>query len=152
MNRPRTRGDCVNGPRPCPWVGCRYHLCEVGGGDGRAARVALEGLSETCALDVADRGGCTLDEIGALWRITRERVRQIEGKALARLRESFDRILGGTTSRAVAGRLLRALMGLSAQDHDTSGFGVGPCGYMRGRARRIERRREAAERGAVDSG
>ena len=24
--RPRTRGDCVSGPRPCPWVGCKYHL------------------------------------------------------------------------------------------------------------------------------
>ena len=21
--RPRTRGDCVDGERPCPWVGCR---------------------------------------------------------------------------------------------------------------------------------
>ena len=24
--RPRTRGDCVNGIRPCPWVGCGHHL------------------------------------------------------------------------------------------------------------------------------
>jgi hypothetical protein len=24
--RPRTRADCVDGPRPCPWVSCRYHL------------------------------------------------------------------------------------------------------------------------------
>ena len=23
---PITRGDCVNGVRPCPWVRCRYHL------------------------------------------------------------------------------------------------------------------------------
>ena len=26
QSRPQTRGDCVNGPRPCPWVGCRHHL------------------------------------------------------------------------------------------------------------------------------
>lgn len=25
-DRPRTRGECANGPRPCPWVSCRYHL------------------------------------------------------------------------------------------------------------------------------
>lgn len=24
--RPRTRGDCRNGIRPCPYVGCRHHL------------------------------------------------------------------------------------------------------------------------------
>lgn len=24
--RPRTRGECKDGPRPCPWVSCRHHL------------------------------------------------------------------------------------------------------------------------------
>lgn len=24
--RPQVRGDCENGPRPCPWVSCEYHL------------------------------------------------------------------------------------------------------------------------------
>ncbi len=24
--RPRTRGDCADGPRPCPWYRCRHHL------------------------------------------------------------------------------------------------------------------------------
>jgi hypothetical protein len=24
--RPRTRGDCIDGPRPCPFAGCRWHL------------------------------------------------------------------------------------------------------------------------------
>ena len=67
---PRTRGDCLAGPRPCPWTGCRYHL-----GPAR----------ESCALDLAGRGGMTLDEIGALLGVTRERIRQIEGTALAKL-------------------------------------------------------------------
>ena len=26
IERPTTRVDCENGMRPCPWVGCRYHL------------------------------------------------------------------------------------------------------------------------------
>ncbi|MFH2010317.1 MAG: hypothetical protein ABI333_27210, partial [bacterium] len=24
--RPTTRGECRQGPRPCPFVGCRHHL------------------------------------------------------------------------------------------------------------------------------
>ena len=24
--RPITRADCIDGPRPCPWVSCRHHL------------------------------------------------------------------------------------------------------------------------------
>jgi hypothetical protein len=44
-------------------------------------------LAETCALDVADRGdGVTLEEVGTLMNITRERVRQVEGRALVQLR------------------------------------------------------------------
>src|SRR5689334_22794199 len=26
LERPRTVGDCRNGPRPCPWVSCRFNL------------------------------------------------------------------------------------------------------------------------------
>lgn len=26
LPRPRTRGDCLEEARPCPWVGCRHHL------------------------------------------------------------------------------------------------------------------------------
>lgn len=24
--RPKTRGDCLNEARPCPWFGCRHHM------------------------------------------------------------------------------------------------------------------------------
>jgi hypothetical protein len=42
-------------------------------------------MSETCALDIADRGGTTLEEVGAIMNLTRERIRQVEVKGLARL-------------------------------------------------------------------
>jgi hypothetical protein len=42
-------------------------------------------MSETCALDVADRGGTTLEEVGAIMNLTRERIRQVEVKGLAKL-------------------------------------------------------------------
>jgi transcriptional regulator len=38
-----------------------------------------------CVLDIADQGELTLEEIGKLTGVTRERVRQIEEKALRKL-------------------------------------------------------------------
>jgi hypothetical protein len=79
---PRTRGDCVGGPRPCPHVGCHYHLWL----DHKASStVVLDELHETCALDVADRGDHTLAQVGRVLGVTRERVRQIEAGALRKL-------------------------------------------------------------------
>jgi hypothetical protein len=42
-------------------------------------------MNESCALDVADRGGTTLEDVGAIMNLTRERIRQVEVKALAKL-------------------------------------------------------------------
>ena len=86
--RPRTRGECAGGARPCPWVGCRHHLFldvnpETGSIKLNHARLDLEDLIETCSLDVADGEVLpTLDRIGVLLNVTRERVRQLGLKAL----------------------------------------------------------------------
>lgn len=89
--RPRTRADCIDGSRPCPWVGCRYHLgleaTAAGGLQFTRPGADLEDLPETCALDVADQGAMTLAKVGGLLNLTRARVLQIEGEALARLRQ-----------------------------------------------------------------
>ncbi|MDF1561910.1 MAG: sigma factor-like helix-turn-helix DNA-binding protein [Deltaproteobacteria bacterium] len=88
--RPRSRGECREEPRPCPWISCRYHLyLDVSPRTGslRLNFPDLEvwELEETCALDVAERGGTTLDRVGRLLDLTRERVRQLERLALVRL-------------------------------------------------------------------
>lgn len=96
---PGNRSICRYGPRPCPWVRCRYHLY----GEVTRSRknyrpnfrlrlntddppiyedLDLWTLEETCALDVADRGQHTLEEVGAFLGFTRERARQEEVKAL----------------------------------------------------------------------
>jgi len=85
--RPRDRIRCVRGFRPCPWVGCRYHL---GLDVTRYGRISLPPscepweVDETCSLDVAGAGRSTLELIGELLGLTRERVRQIEAAALAK--------------------------------------------------------------------
>ena len=43
-------------------------------------------MAETCALDVADRGGITLEEVGAIMNLTRERIRQVETRGFLKLR------------------------------------------------------------------
>jgi DNA-directed RNA polymerase sigma subunit (sigma70/sigma32) len=43
-------------------------------------------MTESCALDVAERGAMTLVEVGAALNITRERARQIEDVATRKLR------------------------------------------------------------------
>lgn len=68
---PRTRGDCERGLRPCPYRTCRHHV--------------NEGTEPVCALDVAEEGGATLEQIGEIMAISRERVRQIESAALRKI-------------------------------------------------------------------
>ena len=83
--RPRHRGDCAGQERPCPWVSCRHHLAlEINPQTGSIKLafpdIEVWEMAETCALDLADRGGMTLEEVGAVLNVTRERVRQIEGR------------------------------------------------------------------------
>jgi hypothetical protein len=89
--RPRSRADCANGPRPCMFISCKHHLyLDVNPSTGSIKlnfpdREVWE-LEETCALDVADRGGITLEEVGTIMNLTRERIRQVETRGLLKLR------------------------------------------------------------------
>jgi len=93
--KPRTRAECAEGPRPCPFVSCQHHLyIDV---SPRTGAIKLNfpdlevwDLGESCALDVADRGGTTLEDVGAIMNLTRERIRQVEVKALAKLEALRD--------------------------------------------------------------
>ena len=95
VERPVTRADCQGGERPCPFVSCKHHLyLDVSARTG-AIKLNFPDLevwemSETCALDIADRGGATLEEVGAIMNLTRERIRQVEVKGLAKLQALRD--------------------------------------------------------------
>ncbi|MEM9694227.1 MAG: sigma factor-like helix-turn-helix DNA-binding protein [Myxococcota bacterium] len=93
--KPRTRAECAQGARPCPYVSCKHHLyLDVSARTG-AIKLNFPDLEvwemkETCALDVADRGGTTLEDVGAIMNLTRERIRQVEVRALAKLEALQD--------------------------------------------------------------
>lgn len=79
---PTTRAECIDGPRPCPHVTCRYHIWP----DAKKG-TRLADMPETCALDVADRGGVTLPELGEILGVTKARAMQLEKAALARVKK-----------------------------------------------------------------
>lgn len=95
LERPQTRGDCKDGPRPCPWAGCRFHLAldvhTNGNLQTNTPDIPIWEMAETCALDVADRDDATLNEIGAWLDLSRERVRQLETMGLKKLLRHITR-------------------------------------------------------------
>lgn len=91
--RPKTRGDCANVSRPCPYVSCKYHLyIDVNPNTGSIKinfpDLEVWEMEQSCALDVAQTGGITLEEVGEILNLTRERIRQVEVRGLVKLRES----------------------------------------------------------------
>lgn len=89
--RPVARETCRGGVRPCPWVSCKHHLYldvnpETGSMKINFPHLNVWDMKHTCALDIADRGGTTLEEVGEILNLTRERIRQVEVRGLSKLR------------------------------------------------------------------
>ena len=90
--RPQSRAECQGMQRPCPYVSCAHHLyLDINPSSGAIKlnfpHLEVWEMKETCALDVADRGGITLEEVGEILNLTRERIRQVEVRGLGKLRE-----------------------------------------------------------------
>ena len=86
---PMMRGDCPE-VRPCPHVTCKHHLAfDVDARNGSIKtnfpHLEVDELAESCTLDVADAGGLTLEDVAEAMNLTRERIRQLETKALAKV-------------------------------------------------------------------
>lgn len=87
--RPKTRADCDEVERPCPFVSCRYHLYLDVSPSGTIVvnfpEADVHELKHSCSLDEALEGGMSLEEAGKRLNLTRERVRQLEGPAIAQV-------------------------------------------------------------------
>ena len=104
--RPKTRAECREEARPCPWVACKFHLYldvnpETGSIKINFPDLEPEDMKDTCSLDVAERGGITLEEVGEIMNLTRERIRQVEVRGLLKLK------MGSPSPDEVGAALLR---------------------------------------------
>ncbi len=101
VDRPASREACMSMPRPCPFVSCTHHLYldvnpESGAIKLNFPHLEVWEMAETCSLDVADRGGTTLEDVGMILNLTRERIRQVEVRGLGKIREVNGDDLAGT--------------------------------------------------------
>lgn len=101
--RPKTRADCKDGVRPCPYLSCKFNLLldvapfTVGRGNitlnifnKKESDDTWSYSGHTCTLDMADKGSMMLEDIGTVvGGMTREGVRQIETRAMAKLRKMY---------------------------------------------------------------
>lgn len=111
LKRPTCRAECVDGPRPCPWVSCRHNMlldrAEVGYGGAvlrgsRLARLAqatdkeaavmieewaeeVGNLSPSCALDLADDRGTSVEDIALALGITDKWAEELISQAVQSL-------------------------------------------------------------------
>lgn len=98
-DRPRIRGDCAAGARPCPWVSCKHHLYLDVNPETGSIKINFpdrepDQLEHSCSLDVAEQDGMILDAVGEIMNLTRERTRQIEHRARLKLYSHTTGMLG----------------------------------------------------------
>ena len=91
--RPKNRQDCIHGERPCPWVSCKYHLyldinLRTGSIKLNFPDIEPWDMVDSCVLDIADQGPVTLEDVGRIMNLTRERIRQLEASASERVKET----------------------------------------------------------------
>jgi hypothetical protein len=115
--RPTTREECRGEMRPCPWVACKHHLYldvnpETGSIKINFPDLEPWELKHTCALDVAERGGITLEEVGEIMNLTRERIRQVEVRGLLKLK------MGSPSPDELGAELLAAQQAGKSEDFD----------------------------------
>lgn len=97
--RPKFRADCEDGPRPCPFVGCRLHLLidvdergrlfktrDFDEDDANSIVEALHDMPQTCAWDVGQAGNHTQQEVARLLNVDQSSVSHTETSGMRRAR------------------------------------------------------------------
>jgi hypothetical protein len=102
--KPKTRAECANEIRPCPFVSCRHHLYLDVRDETQSIKLNFPHLEvweleDSCSLDVAEQGGLDLREIAELMNVSHQRIHQIGIAGMERLRSSgvgddLERVFG----------------------------------------------------------
>ena len=86
---PQSRGECQSAERPCLFVACKFSLyldvTRAGSLVVNFADLEPDEMGESCALDIAERGGESLDVVARAMGLTKQRVAQIEDMARGKL-------------------------------------------------------------------
>lgn len=89
ISRPASRGECADGPRPCPWVSCRYHLyldiTPYGGLTLNYPSIEPGQMEHSCALDIAAQGDHDMISVAQIMGVNDETVRVIERAAKVKM-------------------------------------------------------------------
>jgi hypothetical protein len=91
--RPTNRVQCRAQGRPCVYVGCKYNLyLDVNPQTGTIKMnfpdIEPHEMGHSCALDIADKGGSTLEFVSQAVNMTRERTRQYEFQCCEKMEQS----------------------------------------------------------------
>lgn len=89
--RPKTRGDCVDGIRPCPFISCKFntyiaHITQRGEVKTPFAQDVTELTVSNCALDYS---GATWEEIGEATGVDREAARVTADRAAVKMQRAM---------------------------------------------------------------
>lgn len=160
--RPRTRAECVDGPRPCPWVGCSQHLLlEVGATRASRKRLGAAHQSPGLVLNLHRSGGgrrrhlpssCAAAELVRVW--IDDALEMLWSMPDSCALDVADR--GASSGREVASHVGRSMQGVRAvrraaiarlAQERAAQTSAGPAGPAR---RRAEAMRNHAERREVD--
>jgi len=86
--------------RPCLRVSCKYNLyLDINRATGSIKtnfpHLEPEEMRDSCTLDVADQMGITLEDVGEILNLTRERIRQLETRGMDKLKVNIRDVAPG---------------------------------------------------------
>lgn len=86
--------EAFNHSRPCVWARCSLNLYQDTDKFGRMTlavpRLEIWEMRQTCVQDLADRGHVTHEEIGQIYKVSRQSIQQLEDRAKRKAKLAGD--------------------------------------------------------------